>query len=43
MLWVYFSAIAVRIVYLPFGLCGSPAAACRIALNGNAPGKLGKL
>jgi hypothetical protein len=43
MLCVYFSAIVVRIVYLPFGLCGSAAAAYRIALNGKAPGKLGKL
>ena len=35
-MWVYFSAIVVRIVYLPSGLCVSAAAALRIWLNGNA-------
>src|SRR5579884_3889658 len=43
MLWVYFSAIVVRIVYLPFGGCGSAAATFRIALNGNAFWNVGKL
>src|SRR4029079_3035053 len=43
MLCVYCSAIGVRIVYCPFGLFLSAAAALRICLNGNAPGKLGKL
>ena len=43
MLCVYFSAIVVRIVYFPLGLFLSAAAAFRICLNGNAPGKLGKL
>src|SRR6266480_2352874 len=43
MLCVYFSAIVVSTVYFPRGLCVSAAAALRICLNGNAPGKLGKL
>src|SRR5207302_8475485 len=43
MLCVYFSAIVVRIVYFPLGLFLSAAAAFRICLKGNAPGKLGKL
>ena len=34
MLCVNFSAIVVRTVYLPFGLCVSAAAALRICLNG---------
>ena len=43
MLCVYFSAIVVRIVYLPFGLCVSAAANFRISLNGIAFGNVGKL
>src|SRR5215471_9722522 len=43
MLCVYFSAIVVRIVYFPFGLCGSAAAILRMSLNGIAFANVGKL
>ena len=43
MLCVYFSAIVVRIVYLPFGGCVSAAAIFRIAANGNVFVNVGKL
>src|SRR6266404_3505944 len=43
MLCVYFSAIVVRIVYFPFGLCGSAAAVFRISGKGNVFANVGKL